>query len=481
MQRQEVFAERLMEAIDSIELDQTLSYLDSLRASNHEDRNPYARYFLAIDLVLKFGAAPISVPQMTRLQAHFQRLVEHSLPNMAETLPDYPGLGVAGVNILHVVAMYTVNDPVKAEAFFTALKRAKLATKENLSARCALAAATPLHLAAESGTKQMIEMILGMDRKQLAVTNAHGQTASDIAASSGLSSLATFLADKETEQIRKRQLREAASSITAESPPTDEAPRTAVTNMMEMLKGYQTSSVVAPEELPAPKRQKVDVPPLPKRLATIASPPGVAPMGLGANAVMKHAPTGVAPNSAVMKHAPSSMGSNNAVTKNASPRKGSAVTKQAATAVTGGMQLPAPREVPSNPVIQQAASGDNPVLNYAMSFIARSQQRNSQLPSPSSSGDVDTVNPATEDAMDRQKSVELELKNLTDFVAMICALVPGGKLMTDSYCNFLMRIGITRLSALNEALANPGMAAKLPSWMKLAIESNIGVALASFP
>ena len=83
--------------------------------------------------------------------------------------------------------------------------------------------------------------------------------------------------------------------------------------------------------------------------------------------------------------------------------------------------------------------------------------------------------------MDRQKSVELELKNLTDFVAMICALVPGGKLMTDSYCNFLMRIGITRLSALNEALANPGMAAKLPSWMKLAIESNIGVALASFP
>ena len=226
-----------------------------------------AKYFLVMDLVRILGPAK-GIPRhdLVAIQGLMVELIKQAFRDVREIadlpLPQYPSLNVDGVNVFHVVALYTSKDNEKAELFFTALKRAGIASKAHLRAVCGALKSTPLHLAAENGNSSFVDLILANDPNQIMIRNSQGMTAADVAASN----IASVLKEKESEYRRRKQLKGAAKEVIAStnsSSTPDESITNAITgekserknaftSMLEVLKGYNSGAPSARPAFPSP-------------------------------------------------------------------------------------------------------------------------------------------------------------------------------------------------------------------------------------
>ena len=243
----EKFAHQLREFIDDRDVDQVLRCLDGLKLhfSSNAEAN-FSRYWLAFELIAVFGPVKLSLDQLKRLKEHVQFLLE-TVGGKHDELPPFPGLDLQGVNILHALAVFTAEDPLKAEMFFSALKRAGFVTKTLLRARCAPNESLPLHLAAEVGNVQTARDIQKIDTQQLILTNGAGLTAGDIAEAAGHTALASGLRVNEKSERQKRQVATAINALSTENPEPTVAPPpggSAVSDMLDMLRGFQSAQLV---------------------------------------------------------------------------------------------------------------------------------------------------------------------------------------------------------------------------------------------
>jgi hypothetical protein len=214
----EGFGFQLGSHIRAIEIDEVLTCLDELQKQLGTMAQPEAalngRYWLAMDLIRFFGPVVMAPTSLGRLKSHIERLLTNVIkPGAQASLPDYPGLTVNGLNIFHVLALYTVGDPLKTEVLFTSLKRAGLVSQSFLRAQCSESGFLPIHFAAEIGNMQMINELLKQDPEQILLVDSMSSTASDIARENGLSSIATYLRDKEIAERQKRQVGTAISEL----------------------------------------------------------------------------------------------------------------------------------------------------------------------------------------------------------------------------------------------------------------------------
>lgn len=256
----EGFGFQLGSHIRAIEIDEVLTCLDELQKQLGPMAQPEAalngRYWLAMDLIRFFGPVVMAPTNLGRLKSHIERLLTNVIkPGAQAALPDYPGLTVKGLNIFHVLALYTVGDPLKTEVLFTSLKRAGIVSQSFLRAKCSESGFLPIHFAAEIGNMQMINELLKQDPEQILLVDNMSSTASDIARENGLSSIATYLRDKEIAERQKRQVGTAISELdrtdaanvkkrrlstqAMEGLPSPAAKKGAVDAMMDMLKQFQ--------------------------------------------------------------------------------------------------------------------------------------------------------------------------------------------------------------------------------------------------
>jgi len=266
------FATELMKSVDDVEISDLFRFLREM-VINRGDRPgklPYSRYFLAMDIVRMYGSIPgLTRDQITELISFVENLLLQSVKQMASLdtgLPVYPGLegtDSEGVNILHVIAMYTQSNPELAEGFLNAARNAGLLTKINTKAGGKVNGIIPLHVAAECNNRPVVEILIRKDESQLGIHNAQGLSASDIALGVGNTSMAAFIMDKEKEYRRKKSLREASRVVSKEGlnllgvvepfaptaviavadPGTSETPavtaseQTGIAKMLELLRG----------------------------------------------------------------------------------------------------------------------------------------------------------------------------------------------------------------------------------------------------
>jgi hypothetical protein len=177
-------------------------------------------------------------------------------------------LGIEGVNIFHVIALYTANDPDKAGAFFTAAKKAGLASRTHLRSQCGESESTALHIAAGVGNKTAIDFILRNDAGQLMMSNGESLTAGEIAEANGFGGIAAMLRDKEQDHLKKKALGSAATAVYNEqlsSRPSSEGTPVAelkefsrgdaFNRMVELLRAGQNLTPEAMEAPPAKKQR----------------------------------------------------------------------------------------------------------------------------------------------------------------------------------------------------------------------------------
>ena len=250
-------------ALDEFQIQPLIALLEELvtkSSATCSSQKPFSKYFLVMDLVRILGTcSKISRPELLAIQTLITKLVLQAFPDERERadvpLPEYPSLSVDGVNVFHILALYTSGDREKTEIFFSALKRAGIASKCHLRAVCGRLKSTPLHLSAELNNIAMAELLLANDPIQIMTRNADGMTAADIAGSFS-NEISKILKARESEFLRKRQLKGAVKDVvmTAASPPlpcpaveqqheviSSENP--AFARMMEMLKGYSMQAV----------------------------------------------------------------------------------------------------------------------------------------------------------------------------------------------------------------------------------------------
>ena len=258
------FGYQLGSHIRAIEIDEVLTCLDDLKKKlgkkTESDDVLHARYWLAMDLIRFFGPCVLDPTSLGRFKVHIELLLTGIIKHGAEpTLPDYPGLTVKGLNIFHVLALYTYGDPLKTEVLFTSLKRAGLVSQPLIRAKCSESGYCPVHFAAEIGNMQMINELLKQDPEQILLVDSMSNTASDIARENGLSSIATYLRDKEIAERQKRQVGTAISeldrtdanakkrrlSTQAMGGLPSPVKKGAVDDMMDMLQQFQPSSVAS--------------------------------------------------------------------------------------------------------------------------------------------------------------------------------------------------------------------------------------------
>jgi hypothetical protein len=233
------FAEQLREFIDDRDVDQVLRCLDGLKqqiSAQPPSAVNFPLYFIAYELVCVFGPVKLSVDQLLRLREHLQFLLQSV--GKREEYPDFPGMAVKGVSILHALSVFTAEDALRAESFFTAMKRAGIVTRTLLRARCEPSDSLALHLAAETGNAQAANDIVKVDKEQLIITNGSGATAADVAEAAGHAALAKSLRSKEMALRQSKQVGNAIKDLKTDpvSEPTTQG--TAVNNMMNTLIGY---------------------------------------------------------------------------------------------------------------------------------------------------------------------------------------------------------------------------------------------------
>ena len=460
----------LLTALDEIDVEGVLKLLGPLLASRtaggvkRPPSRPVSCYFLAMDIFRLLGSAQMTQEQLLELQGYVKGLLLEAFPTPPETLPDYPSMeSVPGVNIFHVLALYTVNDGTKAEVFFSALKQAGLAVKAHLRAECGTLKATPLHLAAEMGNKQVIESILRYDPNSLHVTNAEGSTASEIAAAHNFSNLATVLRNKETDYLRKKQIQAAAKEmLTPSSSPelVEEPPMiapvvapavpepvavpagSAMSTMIEMLKGYRARG----SDNPDMNGQTATAPVDPRLLPSPADSPLVMasrdPSPVHASSSMDTPATPAAPNVI-------SGGSKHVV--HADP--GHAAPARALTVST----------------THQADTPASATTNQSHQWTTTDETDSSAM---DTSPETPTTVPVDVPPMPVNQE-SLDARQLYRFVHKVCEQVPGGGIMTGPYVDFMQRIGISSLPKLKSAMTNPVFAPKFPAWMRRVIEESL--------
>jgi hypothetical protein len=247
----EQFAEQFISFVDSGDVDQVLRCLDGLKTRLSIDTNAtnrHARYWLAIDSLRCLGPLELSRDQLLRLRGFFQYLVESAIPasvvgkGWQEKLPEYVGLeNCSGVNVFHVLALSTSTDPVKAEAFFSTLKRAGYVSETLLRGKCYPGESLPIHLACEVGNEQVVLDILRYDRDQIGIRDEKGLTVSQIAESFGHKDLAGKLREKTSGIVRPI----AAPAVSA----PEKRQKVVGTDMLDMLQGFHNQhhqSVTSP-------------------------------------------------------------------------------------------------------------------------------------------------------------------------------------------------------------------------------------------
>ena len=226
----------LQAALEHVEISPLIALL---KEACRNEKPHISKYFLVMDLVRFLGPATVAREDLIAIQALITRLLVQAVPH-ALSLPEYPSLQ-SRVNVFHVLAIYACNDREKTEIFFSAIKQAGLARKNHLRAMCGKLGSTPLHLSAENGNAALIDLILLNDPNQIMLRNADGLTAADIVPAAH-SEIASLLKKKESEFLRKQQLKGAAKEVSishsSESSPPPEEPRNAFESMMEVLRGY---------------------------------------------------------------------------------------------------------------------------------------------------------------------------------------------------------------------------------------------------
>jgi hypothetical protein len=256
-------------ALDAVQVQPLIALLEELLATSAacSPQKPFSKYFLVMDLVRILGPSnKISRSELLIIQTLITKLALQAFPDERERadvpLPEYPSLGVDGVNVFHIMALYTSGDREKAEIFFSDLKRAGIASKCHLRAVCGRLKSTALHLAAERNNIAMAELVLANDPIQIMTRNADGMTAADLAGSFS-NEISKILKVRESEFLRKRQLKGAVKDVVtaASSPlPSDvviSSENPAFARMMEMLKGYSMQQRQAPPIFSSPPRGHV--------------------------------------------------------------------------------------------------------------------------------------------------------------------------------------------------------------------------------
>jgi hypothetical protein len=220
------FGLELMNAIDDVDIEALFRYLDALVVKNKSQpsREKYSKYFIAMDIVRMFGGVPNMTKDHLKMMVEYmeQLLKQAFADGVPSELPDYPGLdrvigeGGKGVNILHLIALYTQSNPDLAHGFISAVRNAGLFSKEIIKSAIKANGAVPLHIAAEANNRPVVELLIRRDDSQLEILNEEGLSASEVAESAGNSSMSAFISEQEAAYRRKIQLRDSANFVIQE-------------------------------------------------------------------------------------------------------------------------------------------------------------------------------------------------------------------------------------------------------------------------
>jgi len=161
-----------------------------------------------------FGGLPeMTQDQLKRIIFYVRELLKQAfVEGVPSLLPKYPGLekvlgdGADGLNILHLIALYTKPHPELAKGFISAAQSVGLWTKDLLRVGLKSNGAIPLHVAAEANNRLVVEQLLIRDDSQVEIRNEEGLLASEIAQAAGNSSMAAYLNDEEIKFKTKKSL-----------------------------------------------------------------------------------------------------------------------------------------------------------------------------------------------------------------------------------------------------------------------------------
>jgi hypothetical protein len=507
-------AVELLKNLDQIEVDIVLATVegliaDKLRDATFDDRKPTARYFLAMDLVRKFGSVDMTVKQLIKLCSSIEKLILQSFPDArsrANTpLPNYPGLDIEGINIFHVTAIYTLNQPDTCNAIFNATKKAGLISKTHLRAGCGDLKTTPLHVAAEQGNKAFIDCILRTDPSQLTFPNSEGVMACEMAEAQGWSAIAALLRDKEHERLKKRALDSAADAVLKETvsrepqPPLS-VPEDAMNRMVQMIVGHR-SKIAQIQQAPPPVEDPRSIPGIPSASLDTSSgeqsssgmeidDDGTVEEEVGSertgSAEQPSAQTVPSPEKATF----SEIGS---VFPAPIPKPNQSDEMEASTQKKT-LEIPSSENSHQSMEVNHANPGKiSPLLQPDMKSASQSTAHRmaprpapeDDVPGPFEQAPAKTV--AATDRLDRlyqqhpglrkTKSArpvsEEDAKALAMFVSHVCRSLPHGAVMETAYLEFLNKLAVGDLTRLKSSISNPIFASKFPFWMKRAVEAGI--------
>ena len=221
------FAADLMRAVDEVDTEEVFRLLQRILVDegNNPSRHRYSKYFIAMDIVRMFGGAPnMTKDQLERMLKYMELALKQAFKDgVPEKLPGYPGLKAAasgdagkaavdGINILHLIALYTQPNPQLAEGFMVVAGRCGLLKPDLIRTPIKSSGAIALHLAAEVNNRPIVQLLLLRDAFQHEIRNEEDMLASEIAYQAGNNSLAAFLEEKEREYMTRKSIREAADT-----------------------------------------------------------------------------------------------------------------------------------------------------------------------------------------------------------------------------------------------------------------------------
>lgn len=474
-------------AVEARDIAQTLGFLEGLKSLLTATDLRFlgdvlaSEYFLVMDLIRCFGPVELTKDQLVRIKDCIQLLLETAINGQPsgwhDKLPAFPGLSSLpenGINVYHVLAIYTKTDPLKAEVFFSVLKRMGYATERLLRGQAATHGSLPLHLAAEVGNERVALDILNLDREQISIKNNLGQTACQLAEVNGHSALAAKLRGKERLVEPKR----GGGGIVEQ--PVLKRPKT-ITGVVksvgtDMLAFLQTQVTSLDVEQPYARAS-------PSAHLTITS---THPQQVGNEETTANSSPGPTdPRLAVSTTSEGHL---------AAPPEPTVAIEISPRLPETTVALIVPTSASSGPVVGQSSltGEESPRKRAALAgprAVTKSSLLTSQIPvmmpskvgqeQPDSNGEDtedETTTPVPEKPVggvtseeERLMSESAELDRLRIFVRTICERCPGGVSMSDTYFKFLMRLGVARIGDL--VVHWKALEVKFPSWMREHIQA----------